>query len=310
MKKRLTSVIAIILCTAMAFGLSSCNNADGGEEDESEFVAATLPISENVPVSEKEIIEFYNDVITNIQDNSLFTAENKPGVKTNESLNVNDINILAYNPLTQEATEDNSLKALNKSAKAIKDRILSGIDTSIPVIPFGDMNSSVSTVIYPYNSTEMHLSAADVQKAECNVDANNLNITLTISPFPETVEKVFGIRNKTELLNNLHEHCGEYAEINDYEVAYTNDEENDIQSTINLSVEVEKQDDGTYKCTGRITSLDIKIISDVTAFVTAKGSFEENGDLRITFRLTDEKYYEFDWLGSSTWEPKGELMSE
>lgn len=306
MKKRLTTIIAILVCLTMAVGFSSCNTTNGDADEADAFVAATIEVNENVPVSEQEIISFYNDIISKVQDNSNFTAENRPGVKTSESLKVNDIKILSYDAATGEATENDSLKALNKSAKAIKDRILSGIDTSVPVIPFGDMNTSVSSVIYPYDSADMTVDTSDVISAECNVDANNLNISLVLSNTPETVNKVFGIRDKAELLGNINENCAEYANVNDYTQAFVEDEENNVHSTVYLSVEVEKQEDGTYKCTGRITSLDIKIISDIAANVTAKGSFADSGDLQVNFRLTDEKYYEFDWLGSSTWEPKAD----
>lgn len=309
MKKRLTTVMALLLCVSMALCLSSCGKTDV-DEDVSDFVAATIPVSANVPVSKQEIIDFYNDIISKVQDNTTFTSENRPGVKTNESLRVGDLKILAFNKATGTATESDSLKSLNKSAKAIKDRILGGIDLSIPVVPFGDMNTSVADVIYPYDSAVSAISAEDVVFAECNVDSNNLNVYLKLSSAPETIDKVFGIRDKASIISDMNSHSSEYAEIQDYTLSYVNDAENDVYSSIYLSVEVEKQEDGTFVCTGRITSLDIKIISDVSAEVEAKGSFADSGDLQVNFRLTDEKYYEFDWLGTSTWEVKPEDTSK
>lgn len=306
MKKRLTVLTAILLCLSLAVGFSACSGATGDEESESEFVVATLPVSDSIPVSESEIISFYNDIMTKLQSSDSFTAGNKPGVKTDESLKAGDLKILSFNPATGEATEDDSLKAHNKSAKAIKDRILSGIDTSVPVVPFGDVNASIASVIYPYDTAEMNLTADDITKAECSVDGNNLNIYFELTNNAETIDKVFGIRNKDALLAEMNEQCNAYAYINDYTVSYVDDAENNTHSTIFLSVEVEKQEDGTYRCTGRITSFDIKIICDVSANLTCAGSFADKGDIQVNFRLTDEKYYEFDWLGSSTWEPVSE----
>lgn len=306
MKKRLTVLTAILLCLSLAIGFSACSGTTEDEENVSEFVAATIPVSGSIPVSESEIISFYNDIMTKLQSADTFTAADKPGVKTDESLKAGDLKILSYNAATGEATEDDSLKALNKSAKAIKDRILSGIDTSVPVIPFGDVNASIASVIYPYDTAEMNLTADDITKAECNVDGNNLNIYFELTDDAETIDKVFGIRNKDALLAEINEQCSAYAYINDYTVTYVDDAENNTHSTISLSVEVEKQADGTYRCTGRVTSFDMKIICDVSANLTCAGSFADNGDIQVNFRLTDEKYYEFDWLGSSTWEPVSE----
>lgn len=305
MKKKISVLIAVMLCITMLVSFAGCNTS-AGDEDADVFVAATLDVGDNIPVSESEIIAFYNDIITKVQTDNSFTAENKPGVNTSESIHADNIKILSYDAATGEATENDSLKALNDSAKAIKDRIIGGIDTSVPVIPFGDMNTSISSVIYPYDSAEAKLTADDVIKAECNADGNNLNISIILNNSVETVENVFGTRDKTAVLAALNENCADYANINDYTVNYVADEENNTYSTINLSVELEKQDDGTYKCTGRITSFRINIIADIAANVTCKGSFANNGDVQIQFRFTDEKNYSFDWMGTADWEPVSE----
>ncbi len=305
MKKKTSILTAIILCITIILSFAGCTTTDN-EEDTDTFVAATLDVGDDIPVSEAEIIAFYNDIITKVQNDSNFTAENKPGLNTSESIRVDDIKVLSYNSATGEATEDDSLKALNSSAKAIKDRILNGIDTSIPVIPFGDMNKSFSSVIYPYDSAVMNLTAEDVIKAECNVDGNNLNISFVLNNTADTVSNVFGIRDKADLLSDFNKNSADYAVINDYNVNYVGDEESNTYSTINLSVELEKQDDGTYKCTGRITSFRIQIIADVAANITGKGSFADYGDLQIQFRFTDEKNYTFDWMGNANWEPTSE----
>lgn len=295
MKKRLTFLTAILLCFAMLFSFASCTTTDDDEDSTDVFVAATIPVDTNIPVSEAEIIDFYNDIMVNLQKSDMFTSENKPGVSLSESLKADNIDL-------QSNDESVSLDTLKKSAKAIKNRILKGVPTDSTVIAFGDMDSSISSIFYPYNGTSS-LSVEDVVNAECDVDGSNLNITINLEGDFNTVDKIFGTRDKAEVLSDFNENCKDYADVNDYSVEYVQDSENNVYSTIKMSVEVEKQSDGTYKCTGRIISLKMSIICDVTADVSCNGSFESYGDLQVKFRFTDEKNYEFDWLGSSTWEP-------
>lgn len=312
MKKKFTVLTAIALCVVMLAGFSACSGTGGGE-NETEFVAATVPVSEGIPVSKADIVSFCNDIISKVQKADTFTDDNRPGLNSSESLSAGDLKILSYNPETGEATESESLNALNKSAKAIKDRIIGGIDTSIPVVPFGALTKdTINSVIYPADSEEINLAESDVTKAECNVDGNNINIYIELSDSADTIEKVFGIRDKSKVIADINEHSGEYAKLNDYTVKYLNiDEENNTaHSTINLSVEVEKQADGTYKCTGRITTFNINVVADVTAHITCGGSFADSGDIQVSFRLTDSKNYEFDWLGNAEWEPEAESSAE
>lgn len=309
MKKRLTFLTAILLCVAMMFSFASCSTTGDDEDSSDVFTAATIPVNTNIPVSEGEIIAFYNDIMVNLQKADMFTAENKPGVNLSESLSANDIKVLALDTATGEATESDALNALNKSAKAIKDRIISGIATDSTVVGFGDMATPISTVVYPCDGTS-NLTSDDVVKAECNVDGSNLNIEITLAGNVDTVNNIFGTRDKAEVLASFNENSKDYADISDYTVEYVEDAENNTYSTIKLVVEVEEQADGTYKCTGRIMSLNIKIICDVAANMACKGSFADYGDLQVQFRFTDEKNYEFDWLGSSTWEPAVEEETE
>ena len=301
--------MAILLCFTMMFSFASCTGTEGEDEGE-EFKGATIDVGDAIPVSEKEIIAFYNDIITKLQLADTFTEETKPGVNTSESLSVDNINVLSYDKASGTATEDAKLAALNKSSNVIKSRIISGIDTSVPVLGFGDMDAPIDSVIYPYDSPEVKLNADDVIKAESYADGSNLNISIVLNNDVKTVENVFGTRDKEEMLATFNEKCKDYVTINDYTVNYVADEESNTYSTINLSVELEQQEDGTYRCTGRITSFRISVIADISATASAVGSFADYGDLQINFRLRDEKNYEFDWLGNSTWEPKAEEATE
>ena len=306
MKKKLSVLLALMLCVVMTVSFTSCSLFTPEEVEEEEFVAATIDVGDSLPVSEAEIVAFYNDIIIKLQTDSNFTAANKPGVNTSESINADSIKVLAYNAATGEATESDTLKGLNASAKTIKDRMIGGIDTSIPVIAFGDMETSISTVIYPYDSAASNLTVEDVVKAEASADGNNLNISIVLNNNAETIENIFGTRNKETVLADLNENCKDFADIKDYTVNYVADEESNTYSTINLSVELEKQEDGTYKCTGRITSFKIRVVADVAANAVCKGSFADYGDIQVQFRFTDEKNYTFDWMGNANWEPTSE----
>ncbi len=306
MKKRFMSFSAIIMSLVMLLAFASCG-VSTEDTEESKFVAATVDIGLDIPVSEQEIIDYYNALINKIQLSDTFTKENKPGLRLNESLHVDNINILAYDKATGTASESDSLAALNKSAKALKDRILGGIKTDNPVIKFGDMETSFDTAFYPYDNTQVALKAENVVKAECYADGNNLNIKIVLNNTPESIDSVFGTRNKDELISMFNAECKDYAVINDYSVNYNvfnlNDdgEEETVYSEINMSVELEQQEDGTYKSTGRITSLNMKAIVEVSANAQCVGSFKDNGDIQINFRFTDEMNYEFDWINEADW---------
>ena len=305
MKKRASSIAAILLCILMVFSFASCTD-DTVEEEE--FVAATLDITDDIPVSETEIIAFYNDIIRKVQDADAFTAENKPGLNYSESISAGDLNILAYND-AGEATEDGKLDALNASANAIKNRIIGGTPTDSVIIGFGDTNTSFADAL---NAGEdvYELTADDVLCAECHVDGSKLYIAINLAGKEETVKNVFGTRNKADVLAGINEYSKDYAEVTDYAVTYVEDAENNTYSTINLEVEVEKQADGSFKCTGRVMNINIRVICDVSADVTCKGSFADNGNIQVNFRFTDSKNYTFDWMGTESWEPIAESASE
>lgn len=302
MKKRLSKLTALLLCVAMLFCFASCSDTPDEEE---EFVAATLDITDDIPVSKSEIIAFYNDIITALQAKDAFTSENKPGINFSESIGAGDIKVLAYNAATGEATEDSKLDALNSSANAIKNRIIGGIPTASAIVGFGDTDTPFTTIFHPGTGVSA-LNADNVVGAECHVDGSKLYISINLAGNLETVEAVFGTRDKAAVIADINSYSADYAEVTDYAVTYVEDAENSTYSTINMEVEVAQQDDGSYKCTGRIMNLNIKIICDVAANVTCKGSFADNGDVQVNFRFTDNKSYTFDWLGTDTWEPTSE----
>ena len=299
MKKSISLFIAIMLCISLAVSFTGCTGTTGEEDTSDEFVAATIELPDGLPSSEAEIIAFYNQVIAGVQNDKNFTAENKPGIEANESFGVDGIKFLKYDVNSDSATESDELSALNKSAKAIKDRILDKVPKTNIKIGFGNTNKSNSTAIYPYDSAESKLTAANVASATCSADGNNVNISIILNSNPETINTVFGSRDKAKVLETLNAECKDYATINDYSVnyVYVDTEDEKSYSTIDLSVELEKQEDGTYKCTGRITNFRIRVISDVTANLTCLGSFADAGDVQLQFRLTDEMNYSFDWLG-------------
>lgn len=314
MRKKLCSLTALLMAVIMLFSFSSCDLFTTEDDASSTFKPAEIPTPETIPVTETEIISFFNSVISYVQKTDNFTASDKPGINTSSSVSVDDIKFLKYDTATKTAKEDDSLIALNKSASSIKDRIISGLDLDTPVIVFGDMNTSASTVIYPYDSSDISLDVNDVKDASADVDGTNLNITLTLNDKSDSIAKLFEIKDKQTVLNSINKQSASYAKVTDYTIAYVDfdgvtDKDNPdnnqdpVHSKIELSCEVEKNSDGTYSCTGRITKFKYTIVSDVTASITCGGSFADYGDIQTTFRLTETREHDFDWYGSATWEP-------
>lgn len=293
-------ISAIALCLILTFMLAGCSLFASEEEDD--FEPAEIPIESDIPVDEAEVIAFFNNVISYIQKDNSFPEDKKPGIKTSESLGVDNGSIRV---LTADGSEDSSLDGLNAAAKKIKDEIIGGIDISFPVIHFGDTSAKASEVIYPYDSDIMALSADDVEFADCTVDADNLHILITLSNTPETIGKIFGIRDKTEIIDLINKTTASYALVNDYEIDYNievPEGDSPVKSTIALSCEVEQQDDGSYKCTGRITEFKYTVNEMITAYISCGGSFADFGDITLKCRLNDTRSYDFDWYGSAVWE--------
>lgn len=297
MKKRIAALVAVLLTLTIVFSFAGCT-PDGGEEEVSEFVPATIDMGDDVPVSEAQIIAFYNQLIDSLIAEGTFTNENKPGVKVSESMKADSVKVLSLDKSTGEATESDALAPLNKSLKAIRDRIIAGVPKDSRVSKFGSAESE-HTIASLFSGNDVTLD--DVIKAECSSDGNNINILLTLAPTAETAANVFGVRDKAEVISAINEYSKEYAEVSDYTVNYVADEENNVYSTIALSVEVAPDETGEYKCTGRITSIEIKMISDVAANLVCKGSFAQLNDVQAQFRFTNSKYYDFDWVGSTDW---------
>ncbi len=290
----------VTVCIILVFSLAGCSLF--AEEEENEFEPAEIPLNVDIPVDEAEVISYFNTIVSYIQRDGNFTEDKKPGIKTSEWLSVDGRSIRI---LTAEGNEDDSLEGLNAAAKKIKDAILDGVDLSFPLIPFGDSSAKASEVIYPYDSDAIKLTADDVEYADCTVDADNLHIVITLADTPEAIRNVFGIRDKSEIIGKINETTASYALVNDYDIDYeieVPDGDTPIKSTISLSCEVKKQDDGSYKCTGRITEFTYTVNELVSADITCGGSLKDYGDIILKFRLTDTRSYEFDWYGSAVWE--------
>ncbi len=293
-------ICAIALCFISVFALSGCSLFASEEEDD--FEPAEIPIESDIPVDEAEVIAYFNNVLSYIQKDSIFPEDKKPGIKKSESLGVDNGSIRV---LSADGSEDSSLDGLNAAAKKIKDEIISGIDNPPTIIHFGDISAKASEVIYPYDSDIMKITSDDVEYADCSVDSDNLHILITLSGTPETINRVFGIRDQNDILNKINETTASYAYVTGYETDYDIDvPEGDtpVKSTIALSCEVEQQEDGSYKCTGRITEFKYTIYEMVTAHITCRGTFADYGDIMLRFRMTDTRSYEFDWYGSAVWE--------
>ena len=68
MQSKLFKISAVFLCFVIIFAFSSCGASDKDDNSE-EFQAATLSVPKNAPVSESEIIDFYNNLVSDLQKN-------------------------------------------------------------------------------------------------------------------------------------------------------------------------------------------------------------------------------------------------
>ena len=287
----------------MIFALSGCSLSSANQADDDEFEPAEIPIQADIPVDEEEIIDYFNTLITYIETDGNFPADKKPGIKTSESFSVDKGSIMLFNA---DGSENPDLDGMTRALKKIKNDITDGVDLGFDLVPFGAADDvKASEVIYPFDSNKMTLTSADVKSADCSVDANDLNITFVLSSTPEAIANVFGIRDKADTIAKVNDYTAEYAKVTDYDISYevsVPEDADSIESTIMLSCELEKLDDGSYKCTGRIDKFTFTVNSDVTAYLTCGGSFAEFGDVQLKFRLTDTRDYEFDWYGAASWE--------
>ena len=295
-------ILAAIISACILFSLSGCSFFSD-DTDENEFEPAEVQNLSDIPVDEEEIIDYFNTLITYIETDGSFPADKKPGIKTTESFSVDKGSIRLFKA---DGSEDAGLDTLSKAAKKIADEITGGVDVTYGLVPFGEAEGrKASEVIYPFDSDRMALTSADVKNADCSVDADDLNIVITLSDTPEAVGNVFGIRDKNAVLEKINDFTSDYALVTDYEMDYAVSVPEDaapIESTITLCCELEKLDDGSYKCTGRIDKFTFTVNSDVTAYITCGGSFADNGDIQMKFRLTETRNYEFDWYGAALWE--------
>ncbi len=313
MRKTVTLITALALALTMLLNLTGCSIFDVSEDDLSDVTRADMPRTDRLPVTEGEIIAYYNELMTALKNDGAFTPETKPGILTEDSLDVYDIRLLKPSD-SGEPVEDDSLKTMQKSAGKIRDRILDGLDLSVPTVQFGDMTASAKNVIAPVGADALALHAADVKHADLEIDGTHLNIFITLHGAASAIDKVYDAREPAKVIDAINKQSGEYCVVNSYHKDYVeidpvNDPENPdnnvdaVYSRIEMVVELEKHEDGGFVSTGRVESVTYTVISDVTADLSMVGPFEALGPVICTMRMTETRKHTFDWYGSATWEP-------
>lgn len=315
MKKPLVKILIFVLSSAvLTMSLSSCIFDVVNEETKVDY--AKMPETDVMPVTEADVLNYFNTVLNYLQDSSNFTEKDKPGIKVSTEFSTDNREVLNLS-----GEEDDKLKPIDESAKQISNRIVSGLEDSgkynFSPLVFGDMSISASTLIYPYDSDKINITTADVLSAESDIDGSNLNLTITLNGTPEVIEKVYGVPDKQKVISDFNSQMSSYARLDDYTETYVNfeggtDEEDHekildpVYSVIKMSVALEKNDKGTYFATGRINDLEYTVVSDISAKMTGLGSLSDYGSFIVNFRKTENKKYEFDWIGNASFEPQTE----
>lgn len=292
-KLRLTAIIA-----ALAILLSGCSLFSVEEEDATEPEYASMPESSFFPVSKEETVNYYNTVLGALRSGAAFTEEDKPGVAVSDSIDVYDIELYKVDE-SGNKIESDDLEALKASAKAVKSRILDGLDLGVEPIERGDMTRPLTEVIAPVGQTDVTLEPHDAVKTDAGIDGGSLNLTLVMTENPESIAKVYDARDPAEVIKNINEQSGEYCVVEGYEKVYANrDATEDVSaahSVVELTVALDKDADGNSYSSGRATRMKTSVTAFVTAQLSFTGPFEKYGSVTCAFTMTETREYTFEW---------------
>lgn len=254
-------IVAVLLAALAVFMTASCSltGSEGDEESTTERPAVLL---EAKPVSQAQILDFYNRAVNAIK-------AQKPGVSSSFEASVRDVD-----------TGDNAdAEALIEFAKNFSDALEEVNDQK----EFGsDLNDFL-----PLKGTDTvsRLTEADIEKAEIadvedDLYSYDLHIVLKDSDAAGPAAAAFDFdADKNEILSTFTDYRS-IVEVSDYDVSYNGCE---IFARIN-------------KETNRVTSLHLVKNCIVTATVNFTGTLAEMGETDVSFNLQQNlEFYDFIW---------------
>lgn len=278
MKRIFTVLMAILLVTAMLMSLASCGSSDNTEEaevfttDEAVYTESATPVGN----TSAEILNYFNSLVNGVKIS-------RPAINYSFDKNVpNDIKVTKRGEEDSEEI-DETLTAINNSAKGIKDMILEDIKSSSGEVAFGADNTDV--LFAKGESWTSKLTVADIDYATIKEVGDNYYITIVFNDIEKNgdttaLAKAFDLRDKdTILASEEFAKTSEYLKFNDYDVAYAGCK---ITATVN-------------RLTNEITNINYYKAALVTAYMTGAGTLKDYGEVSVIFKLEDTANYDITW---------------
>ncbi len=278
MKRIFTVLMAILLVTAMLMSFVSCGSSDESDDaevfttDEAVYTESATPVGK----TSAEVLNYFNSLVNDVKNS-------KPAINYSFEKNVpNDIKVTKKGEEDSEEI-DETLEAINNSAKGIKDMILEDIKSSSGEIAFGADNSEI--LLVKGESWTSKLTVADIDYATIKEVGDNYYITIAFNDIEKNgdttaLAKAFDLRDKDAILaSEEFAKTSEYLKFNDYDVAYADCQ---ITATVN-------------RLTNEITNINYYKAALVTAHMTGAGTFKDYGDVSVIFKLEDRANYDITW---------------
>ncbi|MBQ7543132.1 MAG: hypothetical protein IJT44_12665 [Clostridia bacterium] len=253
-------IVAVLTAVLAVLTTASCSLiGDENEESTTEPEAVTM---EARPVSEEQILDFYNRAVNAIK-------KEKPGVSASFDSDVRDVN-------TGDNTEAEALIQFAKNFSEALDKVKETKEYG------SDLNDFL-----PLKGTDVvsRLTSADIVKAEiADVEDDrysyDVHIVLADSTASGAAANAFDFEaDKTEILSTFAEYQ-DTIEVSDYDVSYNGCE---IFARIN-------------KETNRVTSLHLVKNAIVSSSVNFTGTLAQLGETDVSFNLQENlEFYDFIW---------------
>ena len=296
MKRIFTVFMAILLVSAMLMSFASCGSDDKAEDaevfttDEAVYTESATPVGK----TSAEVLDYFNSLVNGVKTS-------KPAISYYFEKNVPDDSLKVTKKGAEDAEEiDESLKAINDSAKGIKDMILANIKETSGEIAYGADNSEILFV--KGESFTSALTVADIDYATIKEVGDNYYITIAFNDIEKNgdtaaLAKAFELRDKDAILaSEEFAKTSAYLKFKDYDVAYTDCK---ITATVN-------------RLTNEITNINYYKAALVTADMTGAGTFESYGDVSVMFKLEDKADFNITWTTELPTSPleTAEVVSE
>ncbi len=280
MKRIITVATSLLLVSALLLSFASCGSSNEETDVPEVFTTEEAVYTQSATVvnkSSEEVLAYFNSLVNGVKINM-------PAISYNIEKNIPNDSLKVTKRGAENAEEiDDSLKAINDSAKGVKDLILEDIKGTSGEIAFGADNSE--TLFVKGESWASKLSSEDIAYATLKEVGDEYYITiafndLTNAEAQDVLTKAFDLRDKEEILSSDEfAKTKDYLELNDYDVVYSGCK---ITARVN-------------RLTDQITNINYYKAANVTAYMTGAGTLESYGDVSVMFTLEDKADFNVTW---------------